>query len=336
MRRVSIPWYRRTSTRLVVSVILLLICLQLVNWREMIHTLGAIDFWLFVGAFLLNMMGTVLIRAWIAHMTTQVSGLDLGFIELVRINLVARFYTIALPRGVSAAIRWHQYRKGGDGNAAAALLLFENLVSVLTLFFSAALMLLIESHAEGGVAGILLPVCWSGTVAVALVLIPFLYAPSAVFVRRLLQPLLRSPGWFSGKLEMLLIAVESYHDLPRRKVGAVFLAGVLGYVFFVLSAWVLANGMALGVGLAAIAWVRSVTLLVALVPITVAGIGLRETMLIALLREYGVSSSAAFAYAIASFSIQLLLGAMGAILEAWRISCGRGRVSLGKSEGGMP
>ena len=333
MNLADTPWYRRTATRVIASAVLFLACLQLVDWREMVHVLMGIDIWSFISAFLLNLVGTVLVRAWIAHITTQASGLELGFGELVRINLVARFYTIALPRGASAAVRWHHYRKGGDGHAAAALLLFENLVSVLTLFLSAAVVLLLEYQKGGAVAEVLLPVCWLGTAGVIVVMMPFLHASSASFSRRLLRSLLMRSGWFSSKLGMLLDAVDSYHDLPRHKVGSIFLASLVGYIFFVLSAWVLADGMDLGVGLAAIAWVRSVTLLVALVPITVAGIGLRESMLIALLRDYGVSPSVAFAYAIASFAVQLLLGVAGAILEIWRLFGNRDRVSLGEAGG---
>ena len=87
---------------------------------------------------MLNALGTVLIRAWTAHLTTSASGLVLGYGELVRINLIARFYTLILPRGASTAIRWQRYRRGGSGFDAAALLLFESLVSVFILFLTAA------------------------------------------------------------------------------------------------------------------------------------------------------------------------------------------------------
>jgi hypothetical protein len=321
--------------RVAVSAVLLLICFYHVDWHDLARSLSEIDPWYIVLALILNAIGTVLVRAWIAHVTTQASGLVLGFVDLVRINLIARFYTIVLPRGGATAIRWHHYRKGGDGHAAAALLLFENLVSVLTLFLSAALVLLAEYRSGGAMAEILLPVCWIGVAVSVAVLLPFLHVRSANAFRRLMTPLLSKPGWISDRLGMLVTAVFDYHALPARKVGTIFFASALGYVFFVLSAWVLAEGMGLGVGFAAIAWVRSVTLLVALVPITIAGIGLRESMLIMLLRDYGVSPSVAFAYASASFSIQLLLGIVGAALEAGRIFGSRGARSA-KESGGWP
>ncbi len=312
-------WYRRTSFRIAASVVLLLLCLSLVNPGEFAQVLININLWYLLVALLLNIIGTVLARAWIAHLTTHASGLTLGFAELVRINLIARFYTIALPRGASAAIRWHHYRKGGSGHAAAALLIFENMVSIFTLFLSAAVILGLESREAVTSAQILLPVTWLGTLATALILLPFMYQPSAKIFRKLLQPLLLRPGRLADAISKLLTAIKSYHDIPIRRVGSIFFVSLFGYVFFILSAWVLAEGMALGLSLAAIAWIRSITLLIALVPITIAGLGLREGVLIALLSNYGISASTAFAYAITSFAIQLVLGLFGAILETHRL-----------------
>jgi len=309
----------RRVLRILVSMALLGLCLSLVEPAALLQAWVRIEPVYFVAALSLNAIGTVLIRAWIAHLTTRATGVMLGFWELIRINLIARFYTIALPRGASAAIRWHHYRKGGSGHAAAALLLFENLVSVFTLFLSAALILSVEGGEAGPVARYLMPLAWCGAVASACVLLPFLHRPAAALFRGALGWLLKRPGRVSGIARRFLAAIDCYHNLPVRRLGSILLASVLGYVFFVLSAWVLAQGMELGVGLFVIAWVRSVTLLAALIPITIAGLGVREGVMIALLGGYGVSASNAFAYAIAAFCIQLALGLVGAILELLRL-----------------
>ena len=112
-----------------------------------------------------------------------------------------------------------------------------------------------------------------------------------------------------------MTAIVVYRTIPKYVIAVIFFASALGYVFFVLSGWVLAKGMLLDVSLVDIAWVRSITLLVTLLPITIAGIGLREGAFIALLYNYGITPSEAFTYAITLFVIQLLLGVFGALLE---------------------
>ena len=313
------PCYRRIGFRITASVALLLICMSLVNPDELARALIHINLYYLTVALLLNIVGSVLAKAWIAHLTTRASGLSLGFAELIRINLIARFYTIALPRGASAAIRWHHYRKGGSGHAAAALLIFESMVSIFTLFLSTAVILSFEYKQAGTSAQLLLPLAWLGTLVATLMLLPFMHQRSAKVFLHLLQPLLKRPGSLAELINKLLSAIKNYHEIPVRRVGTIFLVSLFGHVFFILSAWMLAEGMTLGLSLAAIAWVRSATLLVALIPITVAGLGLRESALIALLSDYNISASTAFAYAIASFAIQLVLGLIGAILEVQRI-----------------
>lgn len=312
--RSAAPWLRT-----VFSILLLLICIKIVDADELGKVLAETDPLYFLFAFIVNVAGTVLIRAWIAHLTTRSSGLKLGFVDLIRINLIARFYTIALPRGVSAAIRWQHYRSGGSGHAAAALLMFENLISVFTLFFSAALILWLESGSAGRFGQALLPVVCLGTLFSGLLLLPFVNRRFGLLMKRMLQPLLRKQGWFTVMLERLYSAVVDYHTIPLQRIILIFLASIAGYLLFILSAWILMEGMMLGISFAAIAWIRSVTLLIALLPVTVAGIGLREGAFIALLSDYGVSASAAFAYALASFAIQLVIGLIGAGLEATRV-----------------
>lgn len=299
---------------------LLALCLAVVDRAGLAEALAQTRPTWFIAAVALNAIGTVLIKAWVAYLTTRASGLRLGFAELVRINLIARFYTIVLPRGVSTAVRWKRYRDGGTAHAATALLLFENLISIATLFLSAALVLTFEAdRVAGGIGQLLLPLSWLGVFGSAVVHLPFLHARSARLCRKLLRPLTQREGRIARALGRLLTAIEDYQALPNHRIGAIMCASLLGYIFFVLSAWALAIGMGIDVGLAAIAWVRSVTLLVALLPITVAGIGLREGAFIVLLRDYGVAGSLAFAYALASFAIQLLLGLVGAWLEAARM-----------------
>ena len=320
----SSAWYNHICFRLIITAALLLLCFAVVNPGEILYAIVNVKPAFFISALILNSVGTILAKAWIGRLATRASGLKLKFWKLVQVNLITRFYTIALPRGASAAIKWHHYKKGGSGHAAAALLLFENLVSIFTLFLSAAIILGIEFKQTGRIGYFLFPLACFGSVTTALILLPFLHYPTAMIFIRIKNFLFKGSERLSGTLNKLIDAIINYHTITARRVGSIFLISVFGYVFFILSAWVLAEGMGLGLGLLAIAWVRSLTLLVALMPITVAGLGLREGALITLLSAYGVSPSAAFAYAIASFVIQLFLGLVGAVLEAFRLlKCSR-------------
>lgn len=306
--------------RLVASCLLLAGCLAFVDPSSLFSVLDEVPLSYFLCALVLNALGTIVVKAWVAHQTVGTTGLNLSFLHLIRINLVARFYTLVLPRGASAAIRWHHYRRGGTGHDAAALLFFETIVSVATLFSSAAIILCFEQRNTGQIGTTLLPVALLGSFLSILALLPFLHEPSLRLADRVVRPLVKRGGRLANVIGRLMEAFRTYQKIEIRNVGIVLLSSFLGYIFFVLSALALTKGMNLDLGVFAIAWIRSLTLLLALIPITVAGLGLREGSLIVLFGSYGISPTHAFAFAMASFSIQIVLGLLGAGLELFRVA----------------
>ena len=306
------------ALRITASVVLLAACLWLVEFGDVVAAVRGLDPWMFAVAFVLNGVGTVAVRAWIAHLAAIASGITLGPWALLRVNLVARFYTLVLPRGAAAAVRWKHYSEGGAAMAASALLLFETLVATATLFGTAAVALSLVPE-RGELARVLLPLSWLFFAISIGSLMPFLHRPSARVAHRINARLLGRSPRLAALARRFTAAVAEYERIPKRTITGIVAVSLFGYVLFVLSAWVLLQAMDLQVGLIAIAWIRSVTLLLALVPISVAGLGVREASFIALLGECGVSSSAAFAFSMATFTIQLLLGAIGALLELSRV-----------------
>ena len=304
--------------RIAASVLLLAACLWIVDVGEVVAAVRGLDPSMFAVAFVLNGIGTVAVRAWIAHLAAGASGIGLGPWALLRVNLVARFYTLVLPRGAAAAVRWKHYTERGPAMAASALLLFETLVSMATLFGTAAVALLLVPE-RGDIARVLLPVSWACFAVSMVMLLPFVHAPSARAAGRVNARLLGRSPRLAALAERFTTAVAEYQRIPMATIAGIVAVSLFGYALFVVSAWVLLEAMSLPVGLAAIAWIRSVTLLLALVPVSVAGLGVREVSFIAFLGEYGVTSGQAFAFSMATFAIQLLLGAIGAGLELSRV-----------------
>lgn len=304
--------------RAAASAVLLGACLWLVDFGDVVGAVRGLDPLMFALAFALNGIGTVMVRAWIAHLAAGASGIQLGGWALLRVNLVARFYTLVLPRGAAAAVRWKHYVEGGAAMAASALLLFETLVAMATLFGTAALALALVPE-RGEIGRMLLPLAWLGFTGSLATLLPFVHAPSARLAGRFNRTVLGRSPRLAGLAERFLAAVATYQQIPRRTIAGIVAVSLFGYVLFVFSAWVLLEAMDLAVGLAAIAWIRSVTLLLALIPISIAGLGVREASFIAFLGEYGVTSGQAFAFSMATFTIQLILGAMGAAIELARV-----------------
>ena len=159
-------------------------------------------------------------------------------------------------------------------------------------------------------------------------------------------------GWLRGKLEAVAVAARSYHGLgvafpagwPLLSL-AVQLTGSVG--FFV---WAQALGSP--VGLAEVTWARACYTLVLLLPITFAGLGAREGVLILLLKPYGVTGADAVALSFIQLGGTLILAMLGAAFEFrsfWRrradekavpapdaslVSAARGKARTPEAEGG--
>jgi hypothetical protein len=63
-----------------------------------------------------------------------------------------------------------------------------------------------------------------------------------------------------------------------------------------------------------VAWLRAILHLLFLLPLSVSGIGVRETALVILLAPFGISSAQAVAYAFLLMSAQLILAGIGSLL----------------------
>jgi hypothetical protein len=76
--------------------------------------------------------------------------------------------------------------------------------------------------------------------------------------------------------------------------------------------------MGWGLSLPALGWIRSIVFVITLIPISIAGMGVRELGFVELLTLYDTPRPDALAFALLLFSIQLLIGAVGGCLELAR------------------
>jgi hypothetical protein len=89
----------------------------------------------------------------------------------------------------------------------------------------------------------------------------------------------------------------------------------LGYAFFVASAWVIAQSLGIDVSVAALSWIRGLVFLGTLLPITIAGAGIREAGFVGFLSVYDTDATTALGLALALLAVQIAIGAIGGLLE---------------------
>jgi uncharacterized protein (TIRG00374 family) len=125
--------------------------------------------------------------------------------------------------------------------------------------------------------------------------------------------------FFAKKFEQLSQFFEQYMKIPLTLHFFIFVLSIIVHLLGVLTYFLIASALAIDVSVATIGWVRSVVILLTMLPISVSGFGVREGALILLLRPDGVQEDNAIAFSFLVFAVTFLFaGVIGALLKIAR------------------
>ena len=82
---------------------------------------------------------------------------------------------------------------------------------------------------------------------------------------------------------------------------------------------VLVHALSIDVSFLSIAWIRSLMAILILMPISIAGLGIREATFVVALAQFGVPAESALMLSLLFFAKVVLYGLVGGVLEAHRV-----------------
>lgn len=182
---------------------------------------------------------------------------------------------------------------------AIRVLSFTTLVAVMLMGFPIALEILSARKDVFVLGSVLL----AGVGAIAVL---FFFAHVAAHIPDIERwPFLRKLDRVAGDFRALLI--------PRRAVASVWLAALLQHFLRVASLACLAAGLGLGIPFIILFSVTPAALLMAMLPISLGGWGIRELTFVYFLGAAGVGAEAALSLSIAFGLLRAVVGAMGGL-----------------------
>lgn len=294
-----------------------------VDFRTLPRTLSVLPWWIFALAFVLNLVASIVVPAVQTRIALGATGVRLRTSQLVAINLMVRFFILVLPRPAAVGIRWWAYRDAGGeagGSEAAALMVFERVVQALVITGAMVGLLAVERGRLPGVGDAFwvgASVLFLGAVAG---FVAFVWAPVAGWLHGLLA-WRGVPSAVRRRAGRLVDALEGFPGLPTKRIVAIVGLSVVYFVLWVASFWVLLAGLEVEIGFGAVAWIRGIVFILTLIPVTLAGIGVREAGFVGFLGLYGVPDDRALAAAVAALAVQLVIGGIGggvALRRQWR------------------
>lgn len=248
---------------------------------------------------------------------TDQQGMSLKVSQLIGISLASTFYGTFMPGSLSGGlVRWYRIsRQDGKPTAALAAIGFDRLMDTMTgALFGLGCWLLSAQARQRWVIGS----CLFGA-AIGCLFLYYLAFHSHGF-RRTSNALGRPikayiPVWLREKLQIIFDASKQYHNLPPVELASILCLSLL--IHLVATAAFVFLGRSLGMHLAWIdfGWIRSAWLLLAMLPITIAGLGLREGSLLFFLKPYGIAGHQVIALSCLRLATSLVIAALGGVLE---------------------
>ncbi len=238
--------------------------------------------------------------------------------EIFKINLATRFYGLFLPGGNFTGIAIRFYKLSGDHKnylGTAVALFYDRIAATVTLCALGVVFWLIER--PGGSSQTLAAILAALLVMVTALYILFSQSPGP-FVSRLRGFV----GKLGGiKLNTLRQAVREARNLPARQTVLIYSLSALAHLMGVVGWYLLSCSLGLELSFVTIGWVRSAMILATMIPVSVAGLGLREGAALLLLTAYpGVQEQDALAFSILVFAVTtLMVGLAGGLVEAKRL-----------------
>jgi len=114
-------------------------------------------------------------------------------------------------------------------------------------------------------------------------------------------------------------------NLSTTDAIAVGALSIVKVVLVVAVAYGFATACGIQLSFANIGWMHAVVAVLVLLPISFAGLGVREGTLVLLGARYGVAAPLALSWSLLLFAGMLFVAAIGACIEAWSFLRGRGR-----------
>jgi uncharacterized protein (TIRG00374 family) len=239
--------------------------------------------------------------------------------QIYKILLQVQFYALFLPGGANAVVKWYKLSRPGKQPAQSlALVTFTRAVRVFTLLLLVIAGMWLDSGFKWPVLRWLaLGLLAATTVFLLLCMSSRMVDGFRTLVKRpwLWVPL---PEGIRQRLEKILRMLTAFAELRPAEVAGVLATTMAGNVLEALMHVLALHAVGIEVSFNTMAWARGILVVCAMVPISLAGLGLRELSMIAILSAYGYAAEDVLAYSLLIFGVLIVgKGLIGGVLELW-------------------
>lgn len=299
--------------RVFISVSLIAFLLSIANLTELWEALKSASIWFLLIALVLA-FSRVFISAFRWRIMLSPKGMRVPFVSLTSFYFVGSFFNMFLPTVLGGdVVRGYELaRYSRRAVDSAATVLMERIIGFLALFLICWISLLIGFQKLEG-TNIL--------VFIGVMSFAFIVTLVVLFNARLMQRILSLTRiikrWnVEGRLKETFNSVHAF----ARARGVMFKAFVVSLVFQfvgIISTYVISEALGLGVPLVYFLMVMPIIWVIMMVPISIAGLGVREGAFVLFFTQQGVSTENALLLSLLFFGLTVVIALVGGIIFLW-------------------
>ncbi len=236
-------------------------------------------------------------------------GIDISRRTLFRVLLAVQFYAVFLPGALAGGgATWMKYvQHGASKGAAAAAIVINRGVGSLMLVAVGSLALLLEPRVGTLPRLIALGLICASAACFMLVWIPW-------------KPAIVGPVAGSLRVGDFLNRLLRFKRLPARDRAIVMISMIVQELGNAAAIWTFAVAVGLHIDYLSVIWMRAALQMALMLPLSFAGLGIREASLVGLGGILGVQPADAIAWSFTILAGTLSIALAGGILEssAWQ------------------
>jgi glycosyltransferase 2 family protein len=301
--------------RISVSIVLIAYFSFKVDWSIIFHSFSEITILWYILSTLIGIICASSL-AFKHYLLIKGTRLELSITRLVIITFISRFYALLLPSALGTeAVRWYKVTKNETGRSFfLASIMVERLFFLLILLLFGTIPLFIN---QGNDQIILLrhkimPFIISAYIILFIILFYFLFPKLQSAIKQCIKRLIH---FKKGTKIKRFLENFSLKNSSFSIISAILAISLMWQFFFIGRMFFLFYAMNLQLNLINITWMSSLILLLQVIPVSFAGLGIREGAFAYLFTLFGLEAEKGFLLGILFFTQMLVFSAIGAILN---------------------
>lgn len=306
----------RIALQLTFTIVVLVLLFNSINISDLSRFLSSIK----ILPLIFSLLVTFLMRfLWAYQISITQAPMDMHFstYEIFRIQMIATFYSLVLPGDLLAGgVSWYKLsRPERKYIEAGALLVFFRLVQISCLILLGLIVAFLDPQIGSPEFRTLIIV---GILSIIIMWILF-FSNQVMRILDFIVNKVNSDSSFLTNLyenvERILDTILKFRTLGMNRLIFVFCVSLtaqfLGLVYFFL----LARSVDIDLPFYVIGWISTFVTVIQMIPISIAGLGIREASYAVLLRDYGISPEQAISFSITIFVVFVIVGLIGGLFE---------------------